>query len=365
MIRDLGEHLAEEGIHLSRLSSSLQTYQPEVAVRNVSWSGDGSLTVRDISHATTASAAYFGSPIHASRESGEPIRVKIEDMDEYPYPICAEMAEQGATDYFLLAMPRESGTFVSFTTDKPGGFTDVELSLFESILPALTLRIELYCARWGLDSLLHLYLGQNAARRVIGGAFTLGSGEDIDAVVWLCDLRGFTSMTESRPMLEVLDSLNQYFSCIVGPVQDHGGEVLKFVGDAVLGIFAIGQDGVAGACKRAMNAATAAFDAIGACNEGRSTAGREPLSFGLVLHLGQVAYGNIGTPERLDFTVIGPAVNEAARIEALCPKLGLPFLVSRAFREASGQASLESVGSHKLKGVAEVQEVFTLRSLSL
>lgn len=169
-------------------------------------------------------------------------------------------------------------------------------------------------------------------------------------------------MTEKTGALDVLTVLNQYFSCVVSAVQNHGGEVLKFIGDAVLAIFPVGDD-AHDACERAIVAAREAFAALDAANAAREAHGEDPLRFGLALHLGRVFYGNIGTRTRLDFTVIGPTVNEAARIESMCQSLGQRFLTSESFSQASSCADLKSVGRHDLKGVASAQELFTIDSV--
>jgi adenylate cyclase len=203
---------------------------------------------------------------------------------------------------------------------------------------------------------LETYLGANAARRVLTGAFKRGHGEILNTVIWFCDLRGFTSLVDTRPMQEVIPVLNRYFETMAGPVEEAGGEILKFIGDAMLAIFPIDERGPAPRCTKALGAALAALDRV-------EDLGRDPewprLKTGVALHLGEVMYGNIGARSRLDFTVIGPSVNEASRVESLCKEVGVPLLVTGAFQRAAPDAQLVSLGNHRLRGVAEEVELFT------
>ncbi len=195
----------------------------------------------------------------------------------------------------------------------------------------------------------------------MNGLVKRGDGEDLHAVIWFSDLRGATKMADTMPPEDYLVALNQYFDCVAGAVPENGGEVLKFIGDAVLAIFPIENpsDPHPAACANALSAVRQAYKQIDAVNRERRARGEPSLEFGTGLHRGNITYGNIGTEMRLDFTVIGPAVNEAARIEDLCKALGVPVLTSSAF--AGGVAdALKSLGMHELRGVQTKQEIFTL-----
>ena len=193
---------------------------------------------------------------------------------------------------------------------------------------------------------------------MLSGKITRGSGEQIRAVVWLCDLRGFTAMTDSLPRDKVIDLLNDYFEAMVEAVTAEGGEALKFMGDGMLAIFELGANEKPGdRCAAALRAAKAASEKIAVRNLERRAAGDPEIHFGLALHLGDVSYGNIGAPTRLDFTVIGPAVNHAARLEKVGVELGRAVVTSASFAAASKEG-LESIGRHALRGVSEPQEVF-------
>jgi adenylate cyclase len=203
------------------------------------------------------------------------------------------------------------------------------------------------------QNILETYLGGHAGEKVLAGHIRRGDGEDMHAVIWFCDLRDSTPLADSMRRDEFLRLLNEFFECVLGPVLERQGEILRFIGDAALAIFPVAAD-EGDACRRALDAAREAIRRMEAANAAR----KRPLRFGIALHLGDVLYGNIGTPTRLEFTVIGAAANEAARIESLCKVLDAPLLVSGPV--ARHLAGCRSLGSHQLRGVGEPMELFTL-----
>jgi adenylate cyclase len=249
---------------------------------------------------------------------------------------------------------------IAIATDRPDGFTLAELHLIDAMLPHMARQSELLTLRYLTTTLLDTYVGHKAGERVLTGQIRRGSGETIRAVIWLSDLRGFTSLSDRLPRDALLALLNGYFDCVGGAIEAAGGEILKFIGDAVLAIFPLGARYDLAVIARA--AVAAAVKARAGLAELRKLPGGEALDFGVALHVGDVMYGNIGTSQRLDFTVIGPAVNMTARLESLAASLGEPILVSAeiasAIGGALGAASLESVGRHALKGMAAPVEAF-------
>ena len=189
-----------------------------------------------------------------------------------------------------------------------------------------------------------------------------GEVQGVEAVLFYTDLRGFTAIADTTPGKELIALLDECFECMVEPIVRHGGEVLKFMGDGLLAAFAVRPAGRAEVCAAALDAATEALALIEALNARRRAAGQRTAGLDLSLHIGGVQYGNVGTAARLDFTVIGPAVNEASRIEKLCEPLGQSLLVSQAFAEAAtaSRGRLVSLGRHKLRGVREETELFGL-----
>lgn len=217
-------------------------------------------------------------------------------------------------------------------------------------------------------TLLETYLGKVTGKRVLDGLIKRGDGEKIHAVIWFSDLRDSTRMAERLPVADFLANLNGFFDCMAGAALDRGGEILGFVGDAVLAIFPINcesgllQDTCAPleeACANALEAARDARKRIKDFNEEREAVGKSPLGFGLALHVGDLTYGNIGVPERLQFTVVGAAVNLAARLQSLCKDLDQSILVSSVFSRSTPDDWI-SLGHHAIRGVTPPQEVFTL-----
>jgi adenylate cyclase len=269
------------------------------------------------------------------------------------------MAAAGATDYLLSALDlgTEHGAWISFASAHPGGFTEHQLGMLTGLTPLLALHVRLVAAHFATRSLLEVYLGGNAARRVLNGEFRRGTGTELDAALWFCDMRGFTSLSDRLPARAVVSVLDRYFEHVATPLEEHGGEILKYIGDATLAVFPIGEDGAGAACRRALAAGEAVLARIGAWAAGEP----EPIAVGVALHTGRVLYGNIGGRARLDFTVIGASVNEVCRVEAMCKTLGEPLLMTAAFASAVGDDDTVSLGHHALRGVAQPQEIHTLR----
>ncbi|TAJ42713.1 MAG: adenylate/guanylate cyclase domain-containing protein [Reyranella sp.] len=251
----------------------------------------------------------------------------------------------------------------SFTTDRPGGYSEADLAVLAQALPVFALAVKAVTMRALGHGLLAAYLGDDPAARVFAGTVQRGEVQSVEAVLFFTDLRGFTAIADTTPGKELIALLDECFECMAAPVQRHGGEVLKFMGDGLLAAFAVRPTGRAEVCAAALDAATEALALIEALNARRRAAGLQTAGLDLSLHIGTVQYGNVGTAQRLDFTVIGPAVNEASRIEKLCEPLGHSLLMSQSFAEAatSCRSRLVSLGRHRLRGVREETELFGLR----
>ena len=279
-----------------------------------------------------------------------------------------ELREQGATDYlaFLTAFGERNrlgavdGMLSSWTSDASGGFEDADVTAIEQLLPVVAVVVKSASTYRIAKSVAQTYLGSDAGRRVLKGEIQRGSVETIRAVLWYCDLQGFTKIAETTPLEELIAMLNDYFTCMVDPVHDRGGEVLKFMGDGLLAIFKL--DEAIKVCRSALDAAEEAMDRVAKLNVERRAEGRPVTEFSLSLHLGDVMYGNIGSRDRLDFTVVGPAVNEVSRIEAMCTSLDRNLIISSAFAREAGHCTdrLVSLGRYALRGIRQPQELFTL-----
>jgi adenylate cyclase len=283
------------------------------------------------------------------------------------FPLLAGLADQGGTDYWARmvrfgdrgSIGDTRGLGTSWATREPDGFAERDLALIDATLPGFALAFKATMAIDTARTLVTTYLGRDAAERILRGEIDRGQVQTVPTVLWFSDLTGFTRIADTLPREQLVELLNAYADCLVGVVHDHGGEVLKFMGDGILAVFSGARSH---ACRRALDAAEAARSAIARRNRERSAAGLPVTGFTLALHEGEVLYGNVGSQERLDFTVIGPAVNEVSRIQAMSRSLDQPILVSASFAAACGEqrGRLVSLGRYALRGVGLPQELFTL-----
>ncbi len=362
-LEGLCRRLLGAGLPLYRASFNLQTLHPQLRAQSFVWHrATGDAVVYDHTRDADTSPEYLTSPIAAILGGAGGVRCRLDvDPPQLDYPLMHSLKAEGATDYVMMPISFGDGALnaISWTTDRPGGFTTEELGEVYSLLPVLTLLLEVAVARKIANNVLDTYIGMDAARRVLAGEITLGSGETITAALWYCDLRGFTALSEALPRDDIIASLNEYFGCMAGAVHAAGGSVLKFMGDGMLAVFPCGNAPACDAAGAALAAAVAALSALDDVNRARVMAGKPPLHTGLALHYGDVMYGNIGAADRLDFTVIGPAVNEVARVERMCREVEQPLLTTTAFANASSD-DLVSLGTFALRGVTTPQELFTL-----
>jgi adenylate cyclase len=376
LIGDLGElvtllahRLSANGFPLLRFFVSVRTLHPQIAAIGYAWSrGDEVARRMARDHAVLSSPEFLSSPLRILYQGEEPeIRRRLTGSQaRFDFPILEDMRKAGATDYaiFAIRLPGGVRSSVSITTDAPNGFLDTQIDAFRTLIPLLSLVIEAREWAYIARSLMHVYLGQGAGQAVLSGQIQRGDARTIAAAIWYCDLRNFTQMSNELPRDLVIATLNDYFDTIAKPVVERGGEILKFIGDAMLAIFPMTDDlDRDNKIRTALDAALAALDGLKELNELRTATGQAPLQVGIGLHAGSVSYGNIGAVQgenaRLDFTVIGPAVNLATRLEGLCPVLEQPLLASRQFASVCG-SRLKFLGAHPVRGFAEPQDVFGL-----
>jgi adenylate cyclase len=356
VLEGLAGALADAGLRVARVRTSVTTKHPELFSQVVGWRDGRGIEYAEGRRDLIQSARLLDSPVYRVLHGAARVRCRLIGPDaDLSFPITQELAAEGLTDYVVFALVFGTGdrTFLSFASAAPDGFSDADLALLAALVPALSVRVEVDATRHAMSSLLHVYLGGNAAAHVLAGAFVRGSGQPIPAAVWFCDMAGFTELADHRPAAEVVAILDAFFEAVAGPIAPRGGEVLKFIGDAVLAIFPVGEAGCADACRRAL---AAAQDALAGVRALSAREGMPPLGLGIALHLGEVLYGNIGARDRLDFTVIGAVVNEVCRVEPLCRSLG-PILLTAEFAAASG-VPVVRCGTHRLKGVSAPREVF-------
>lgn len=313
-----------------------------------------------------AAERWRRSPFYRMLQTGDGLlrRRLSETHDEFN--MLPELRAAGMTDYIAIinrfaaegALGEMDCVYSSWSTRAAQGFGDHHIAAMQRIAPFLALAIKSVALTRVAANLVHTYLGRDAGERVLSGRIIRGVAERIEAAIWFSDLRGFTRITDTTPE-EVIPLLNDYADVIVSAIHEHGGDVLKLIGDGTLAIFTQGER--ERACAAALRAAIAAQRGVAALNAERAQDGRPVTGMYLGLHIGEVFYGNVGSRERLDFTVIGPAVNETSRIAAMCRSVDQPVLVSDAFAKVGDNLSrLVSVGRYALRGVGRPQELFTL-----
>jgi adenylate cyclase len=373
--------LVAAGMPIARGFLSIAGLHPLRRAYSLTWNDGRIVEATDFGHATMVTAVWHNSPFrHMLETKTRRLHRRLVGEDSVlDFQVLREFRDAGMSEWLALvygfgwsaATPTTSqfGVILSWATSKAvgrgDGWSAVELAAIEELSGTLALAIKGNTAPAAAHDLLAAYLGGDAADRVSTGQVQRGSVSRIAAAILCADVRGFTNFAEETAPEEVIRRLNGIFDCVGDPVRAAGGEILKFIGDGVLAVF-LPPDGanVAVVTPAALAAAREILARVETLNATETAAGNPALSLNIALHAGEVTYGNIGTADRLDFTVIGPAVNEAARLEGLCKELGKPILISKSFvRAAQGaREQLLSVGRYPLRGVREAQEVFTIYS---
>ena len=358
--------LRAAGVPIARATVHLRTHNPEWLGARILWRpGMTQAEFRRIEYDVVATEPYLNSPVSALFDNGsDGFRRKLDGDDAAPgpnYPIYEELRAEGYTDYVAWPMHYTQGKrhVVSFAADDPAGFADADIELLTELLPVLALVTEIRLKNRITRTLLETYVGPHASEQILNGATTRGSGVTVGAAILICDLRGFTSISEMWPRDDVIAWLNDYFDAVSEPIVRHGGEILKFIGDGMLAIFPLADPEAGVKLMKAVAEGQVAMEEV---NRKRALKGLEALAFGVGVHVGDVMYGNIGSRTRLDFTVIGPAVNVAARLESLTKEVHRPVLFSAAFVAlAKCSATLENIGRFPLRGLGEPLEVFAFK----
>jgi adenylate cyclase len=349
----------------SRISLAMEVLHPELSGGTMYWR-DGVIEESQIKRAGMLTFDdYLRSPVYQSEQTNRPCRWRsgepIPDM-----PLIQDLHAQGVTDYCLFPLPIQDTsrtTTMSFATKRAGGFGDLGgdeqgLGTLRRLAWLMTPYAERIALRIIALDVLDSYLGKVAGSRVYGGQIERGAIDPIDAAILVADLRGFTSLSDQLGEIAMVALLNRYFDTLGEAIDAHDGQILKFMGDGLLAVFPADARHAAGAIHgKALAAALAARVNLAALNAELAAEGKPAIDFGIGLHAGTVAFGNIGTKTRLDFTVIGPAVNHASRIQDLTKELHEPILASGAFAQASGLA-MRPLGERAVRGVTEKIALF-------
>ena len=372
LLAHLCERLVAAGIPLLRVVVAADLLHPTLDAQGFRWQRGGTIATEQYYRLgqREIEEQWLHSPFaYMLDRSVKSLRRRLDQGYELgEFPILDRLKAEGATDYLAFMVPvgdtlrlgDTAGLAGSWTIDRPGGYYPEELAFLDRIVPALALAFHALAMAETARTLLRTYLGVDAADRVLKGNIVRGRAETIQAVIWYSDLAGFTRIADTTEQESVLELLNEYAERLVDIIEAQGGHVLKFIGDGILAIFP-GEDREK-ACADALDAVLAAEAAVAALNEGRRGRGATTTDFYVCLHAGDVLYGNFGGRSRLDFTVLGPAVNEASRMSALCRSLEQRVVTSAGFAEAAGErrSQLVSLGRYALRGVARPQELFTI-----
>lgn len=376
LVDELGGLFKDSDLYPMRINVVLGALHPEVTIQLFVWrSSPGFIDtaksaqvfefnesqmnhgiVKEISlgNASDNSPVFLASPVHKiiHREHDFIHEPLPEERKEFNYPILEDFKASGATDYLALPLTfsNKSRGCLSCVTSKSGGYTKTDLKFFENVAPIISLLLEVHAAHRVAKTLLNTYLGVEPGLRVLSGEIKRGDVHTLKSALWFSDLREFTELSGRLESDALIGLLNQYFEIVGDVIKKHGGEILKFIGDAVLAVFPVNED---------QNENAACENAYKAALEASKNLDQAKIDYGIALHFGEAQYGNIGASDRLDFTVIGNAVNMASRIEELCPELKCRMLASKEFVERLEEKyTFQSTGEHQLRGISEKQEIF-------
>ncbi|MFN0264542.1 adenylate/guanylate cyclase domain-containing protein [Tepidamorphus sp. 3E244] len=355
LTQGFSEHLVEAGLPISRLMISTRVLTATVIARSVIWTPEGGISTATYDWAERDLGLYETSPIKAVHDTLDWVDLVIDETPDEAFGIVPDLREKGVTNYVALPLQFTNGTVnaLSISTTSPEMFSQADKDVLNMALPAFAAAVELRMLDTIMREVLSIYVGEEPAKRILSGTVHRGEVTRISSAIMFVDMRDFTRRTQNMSAEDTAELLNRYYDCVVPNVTANGGSVLKFIGDGILAIFPDGQCGAKGATASALKAAKATLAAVpGACSgEGAK------FEIGIALHYGQAAFGNVGSGERLDFTVVGRDVNLTDRVGRLNKKLGIPLLLSEAFC-AELDSRVQSCGHHAVASFDDVIEVF-------
>jgi adenylate cyclase len=360
LFRGFCQRVAAAGIPLDRATLHLRALHARYRGVARIWKPRQRLEQSFLDHGIEKTATYLESPVRAVAERGERLDWRLDD-GAAPFAVLEELREEGFVHYVIAPLLYANGevSALSWATRRPGGFAREELAFLDDLIPALTAVVEVKALRRYITNMLDTYVGRGPSRLILDGQVRPGDIRTITAALMLIDLRDFTLLTDSLAPRTVIRLLNGYFDCVFPPVEQHGGEILEIMGDGVLAIFQQ-EDGrtATDVCRASLAAASEALHRVAQRNrDGRR---RTPvLQAGAALHYGTVSYGNIGSGDRLDFTVIGPDVNFVSRIEQFCRELDRSLIMSQEFAEHLDRPVWE-LGHFTLRGFSKMRRLFEL-----
>jgi len=362
-VGELALRLSQSGAPVDRLLISMLMLNPQVISVSHTWlKSDGITTTFEADHEIRKTEKYIGSPLQQLFDTGKKVRQRLDQLPVDAHRAYTELAEQGFVDYLALPVHfgQTLGCAIIIATRAESGFSNHDIENFRQIRSFLAPVLEVYSLRHQSVSLLNTYVGKRTGKKILAGMIKRGDADTIHAALWFSDLRDFTYLTETLSTQQILNLLNEYFEVVSAAVSARGGEILRFIGDAMLVVFPI-DDRVndKSACRAAIEAAIDAQAGLASLNYQRQCHHECDIRFGVGLNIGEVIYGNVGAVDRLDFTVMGPVVNRTARLESLTKTLGPSILFSRDFADLLDRPT-RFLGDHQMKGIREAQSVFAL-----
>ncbi|SJZ31531.1 adenylate cyclase [Enhydrobacter aerosaccus] len=356
---ELGRRLRAAGLPLDHVGLYLRTLHPEIIGHTIVWAPNEPARIYARRYDIVRSSAYLDNPVRRVLETEEPLVLRVGTQKDESWTQIDIFKGRHLVEFVILPLCSSDAlpSAVSFATTSSNGFTAAQRAALYRIVPALRNACELRTLRKVERTLLDTYLGTLAGRRILEGRVRRGEVETFEAALMLCDLRGFTELSNRLPSERVLELLDAYFDCVIPAVNEVGGEVIKFMGDAVLAFFY--REDASAACAAALRGALAALDSL----RGLSVPDAE-LRAGIALHYGMVSYGNIGYGHRLDFTLIGPDVNLVSRLQGICSTTAQPLLMSQGFARLISAGRVVALGPHELKGFAKPVNLYTITGLA-
>ena len=361
-IDEYGWRLTAAGIGLLRVGVITATLHPQfLGASYIWWKDEGETRKTMVRHEVLTIVPYADNPVYQARNEGKVIRRRLDDPNvTLDFPVLYDLKARGGTDYLIFPVESPFGfeaQVMTYVSDAPGGFRQAEIDVLTGFSHDIALMADMRSQRQIAENVLAAYLGAQTGPQVLAGKIRRGSGEEISAAIWSSDVRGFTALSDHASSAQVIAVLNDLFDLQAKAIAAHGGEILKFIGDGVLAIFpAATADEARRAAREAL---AAARETLAALALRAVPVGEAPLRLVIALHYGEVTYGNIGSADRVDFTVIGPAVNLVSRIEAVAKARDLPLIVSDDFAAAHGYCTeLPSLGAFELRGLDKAHELF-------
>ena len=361
ILEELCERIAAAGVPIDRVSLHLRALHPQYRGVSRIWKPDTGVDEQFLDHGLEKTATYLESPVRAVAQAHRRLDWRLDTAAALPFAVLEELREDGYTHYVIAPVPFAAGMVnaMSWATRRAGGFAAEHLQVLDDLLPAYAMTAESKSLFRFTETMLNTYVGREPSQLILDGQVRRGDIRTITAALMLVDLRDFTLLSDTLAPRAVIRLLNDYFDCVFPAVQEHGGEILEIMGDGVLAIFHHeGRGEAAEACRAALAAAREALAAMAARND-RLVVDAPRVQAGIALHYGTASYGNIGSGERLDFTVIGPDVNLTSRIEQFCRQLDRTLIMSEAFADQLGWPVWE-IGHFELRGFAKLHRLFEL-----